>query len=91
MPTDMAARRRGPITLFFESRRFRWAVILVTVPTVLYVASYAVLASLYNRGLLSRRLMAVTEWLRWPLSWLYANGLKPVRDALVWFSSLWGS
>src|SRR5262245_647651 len=34
-------KRRGPITLFCESRRFRWAAIIVVLLPVLYVASYA--------------------------------------------------
>ena len=35
-----ARKRRGPITLFFESRRFRWTAIAVALLPVLYVAGF---------------------------------------------------
>jgi hypothetical protein len=35
-----ARKRRGPITLFCESRTFRWAVVALIAPPVLYVASF---------------------------------------------------
>ena len=61
-------KRRGPITLFYESRRFRWTIIAVVLIPILYVVSFGPACWLCNYG----RLEARPVWL----------GYRPVT--LLW-------
>jgi hypothetical protein len=51
-----ARKRRGPITLFFESRRFRWAIALLVLLPVLYVASFGPASWLARNDIVSLEL-----------------------------------
>jgi hypothetical protein len=81
---------RGPITLFCESRRFRWSVIAFALP-ILYVLSAGPHYGLSNYGL-------IPEWAEGPLDWFYipfwrlTNTAPDVISApLIWYVELWGS
>jgi hypothetical protein len=72
-------KRRGPITLFCESRRFRWTVIAAAVLTPgLYVASFGPACWISSRAN-SQALPAAYL----PIGWLLKNSPQPIATALV--------
>jgi len=81
---------RGPITLFCESRRFRWSAIIVAA-LVLYVLSAGpyVWPSQYA---------FIPEWAETPMGWFYVpfwrlthHAPDVISDPLIWYVELWGS
>ena len=75
-----AHKRRGPITLFCESRTFRWAVVALIAPPVLYVASFGPacwITSHTGRG------ADVVSIVYQPLFSTWWNGPKPVNGLIA--------
>jgi len=63
-------KRRGPITLFCESRRFRWGVIaVVLLLPVLYVASFGPACWWFTPGSYSATPKVPAFYM--PIGWLY--------------------
>lgn len=72
-------KRRGPITLFCESQRFRWTAItaVVLIPT-LYVASFGPACWISSRT--GSPILPVAYQ---PIGWLLENAPQPIATALV--------
>ena len=67
-------KRRGPITLFCESRSFRWATLLVVMATVVYPISYGPALWFASRDLLPERTHRPFDWFYAPLQRIAYQG-----------------
>jgi hypothetical protein len=87
-------KRRGPITLLCESRRFRWTVTIIL--PVLLMAALAVFVHTQFRGLKNRLSLvsqAMTreqvEGIFGPLVLFLRDGQPGMGGTLVWVDQLW--
>jgi hypothetical protein len=80
-------RWRGPITLFCESRHFRWSAIVGLI-LVLYVLSVGPAFWLATRGFLPKWAVSLIGTVYMPLGW--AAGMLPrVGQAILWYTEYW--
>jgi hypothetical protein len=82
----MGTKRRGPITLFCESRRFRWSVVALNVLLpVLYIASFGPACWINLRtGRGGRDIGAFYR----PIGWLYAYGGDAIGEVIGTWANL---
>jgi hypothetical protein len=87
-------KRRGPITLLCESRRFRWATI--TTVTVLFMASLTVFVHTQFRGLKNRLSLVSPGMTREQVEVIFGppvlflhDGQPGMGGVLVWVDQLW--
>jgi hypothetical protein len=79
--------RRGPITLFCESRRFRWTIIAAVLMAALYVVSFGPACWLCNCGCLEARPL----WLAYrPVTLLWDRAPRPFSAAIEWWGDVIG-
>lgn len=81
------------LTIRVIDRRERWAkrvaVALLIFSPIVYVLSVGPTAWLDSRDLLPRWARDAGEHFYYPLGWVFINGPKPVRDAILWYLRFW--
>jgi len=84
-------KRRGPITLFCESRRFRWAVIAAVV-VLLYPISFGPACWVCSRISQSGVSWEITDFLYSPLlSTWWHNDQRIIGNVISWYANLWAN
>jgi hypothetical protein len=83
--SESERKRRGPITLLCESRRFRWAVVALIAPPVLYVASFGPACWLTDYSGMGKEIVPMIYK---PAIWCSVNGPGPVSAVVNWWAHL---
>ena len=77
-------KRRGPITLLCENRRFRWTIIAAVLVPVLYVGSFGPACWIMSRSTASNDVPKAYL----PMGWLIYNSPKWVENLLRAYARL---
>jgi len=84
-----ARKGRGPITLFLESRRCRWATLVLLAVLVVYPLSYGPVFSAWWHLSRSGRLLRFMLCAYAPIDWVREHGPEWFRDWWSWYFDLW--